>query len=99
MENDNETVEQACESICELVIAIHDKEHNEKQDIKNAWHILQQVKDRLLAAHNRVMAGTASSHSRGSIPAPIATRGSIRSDICECEEFDDDVFKDNKGKR
>ena len=30
MANDNETVEQACESICELVIAIHDKEHNEK---------------------------------------------------------------------
>ena len=56
MENDNETVEQACESICELVIAIHDKEHNEKQEIKNAWHILQQVKDRFLAAHNREMA-------------------------------------------
>ena len=56
MENDNETVEQACESIFELVIAIHDKEHNEKQEIKNAWHIVQQVKDRFLAAHNREMA-------------------------------------------
>ena len=56
MANDNETVEQACESICELVIAIHDKEHNEKQEIKNAWHIVQQVKDRFLAAHKREMA-------------------------------------------
>lgn len=53
MANDNETVEQACESICELVIAIHDKEHNGKQEIKNVWHIVQQVKDRILAAHNR----------------------------------------------
>ena len=53
METDNETVEQACESMCELVIAIHDKEHNEKQEIKNAWHIVQQVKDRFLAAHKR----------------------------------------------
>ena len=51
MANDNETVEQACESICELVIAI-----NEKQEIKNAWHIVQQVKDRFLAAHKREMA-------------------------------------------
>ena len=56
MANDNETVEQACESICELVIAIHDKEHNEKQEIKNAWLIVQQVKDRFLAAHKREMA-------------------------------------------
>ena len=56
METDNETVDQACESICELVIAIHDKEHNEKQEIKNAWHIVQQVKDRFLAAHKREMA-------------------------------------------
>lgn len=56
MANDNETVEQACESICELVIAIHDKEHNEKQEIKNAWHIMQQVKDRIIDAHKREMA-------------------------------------------
>lgn len=55
MASDNETVEQACESICELVIAIHDKEHNEKQEIKNVWHIVQQVKDRILAAHKREM--------------------------------------------
>lgn len=53
METDNETVEQACESICELVIAIHDKEHNGKQEIKNVWHIVQQVKDRIIAAHDR----------------------------------------------
>lgn len=56
MANDNETVEQACESICELVIAIHDKEHNGKQEIKNVWHIVQQVKDRIIDAHNREMA-------------------------------------------
>ena len=56
MANDNGTGEQACESICELVIAIHDKEHNGKQEIKNAWHIVQQVKDRFLAAHKREMA-------------------------------------------
>ena len=56
MANDNETVEQACESICDLVIAIHDKEHNEKQEIKNAWHIVQQVKDRIIDAHKRELA-------------------------------------------
>ena len=56
MANDNETVEQVCESIWELVIAIHDKEHNEKQEIKNAWHIVQQVKDRFLAAAKREIA-------------------------------------------
>lgn len=56
METDNETVDQACESICELVIAIHDKEHNGKQEIKNVWHIVQQVKDRFLAAHKRELA-------------------------------------------
>ena len=56
MANDNETVEQACESICDLVIAIHDKEHNEKQEIKNAWLIVQQVKDRIIDAHKREMA-------------------------------------------
>lgn len=56
MANDNETVEQACESICELVIAIHDKEHNEKQEIKNACHIVQQVKDRIIDAHKREIA-------------------------------------------
>ena len=53
METDNETVDQVCESIYELVIAIHDKEHNEKQEIKNVWHIVQQVKDRIIDAHKR----------------------------------------------
>ena len=53
METDNETVDQVCEYIYELVIAIHDKEHNGKQDIKNVWHIVQQVKDRIIDAHKR----------------------------------------------
>ena len=56
METDNETVDQVCESINELVIAIHDKEHNGKQEIKNVWHIVQQVKDRIIDAHKREIA-------------------------------------------
>ena len=56
METDNETVDQVCESIYELVIAIHDKEHNGKQEIKNVWHIVQQVKDRIIDAHKREIA-------------------------------------------